>query len=100
MNIYLDDVRTGPKGWLTVRTGEEAIKLLESRKVKMISLDHDLGLNIMSGYDVACWIEEQVFTNEDYQCPDIKVHSFNLPGRQRIQQVINHIETKLGRKEF
>ena len=70
MNIWLDDERD-PKNyvdekeylaglWVWVKTADEVIALLESGKVDMISLDHDLG-GEKTGYDVAKWIEASAY---------------------------------------
>ncbi len=43
MKVYLDDLRTEPKGWRRVYWPDEAIELLATGTVEEISLDHDLG---------------------------------------------------------
>ena len=54
--IFLDDIRYVPKGFnLVFRTGEELIKYLEenpNEHYELISFDHDLGQNVMDGFDV------------------------------------------------
>lgn len=82
MKIWLDDIRTPPEGWEWARTAQEAIALLETGNVEEISLDHDLG-EILSGYDVACWIERAVF-DKRIRLPIWHVHSANPVGRARI----------------
>ncbi len=53
MNVYLDDERQTPTGWVQVRWPDEAIKLLETENVEALSLDHDLGdAERGTGYDV------------------------------------------------
>lgn len=42
-NLWVDDVRQSPEGWLWARNAYEAIDLLESHNVEFASLDHDLG---------------------------------------------------------
>ena len=42
INIFLDDIRKCPDGFIAARTVEEAIKLFKYN-VNIISLDHDLG---------------------------------------------------------
>ncbi len=62
--LWLDDIRLPPEEydvWCT--NAEDAIKFLKQHwgKVDCISLDHDLGdENSLTGYDVLCYIEEEV----------------------------------------
>jgi hypothetical protein len=43
MNLYVDDVRTAPEGWMRARTIAEAKRWLETGSVEQLSLDHDMG---------------------------------------------------------
>jgi hypothetical protein len=43
MNLWLDDVRPAPEGWVWVKTVHDVQKLLLQGKVEKMSLDHDLG---------------------------------------------------------
>lgn len=68
MKIWLDDERDPkdyvdektyldePEPWVWIKTADEVLALLESKRVTAISLDHDLG-GEKTGYDVAKWIE-------------------------------------------
>lgn len=46
MNLYLDDIRQCPDGWVLVRNIREAQKFVEANHADIVhmSLDHDLGL--------------------------------------------------------
>ena len=99
MKIYLDDERQAPEGWTQCRWPEEVIRLLQSDlnhlQVTHLSLDHDLGDDVRTGYDVILWIEEVVSMRWFYP-PEIKVHSANGPARLRmeagIRSIANHYE--------
>jgi hypothetical protein len=100
MNVWLDDVREAPEGWVHVKTPEEAINLLRSGEVEEISLDHDLGLATpeaeRTGYDVLAWLEEAVATDAwSFKLPVIRVHSANPVGWRRMEQAIASIQ-RLG----
>lgn len=56
MNVYLDDLRKCPKGFVLARNVEECIMLLEEYDVNILSLDHDLGAGEPTGTDVAAYI--------------------------------------------
>lgn len=43
VDLWLDDMRPAPEGWLWVKTCDEAKKWLEQGVVRRASLDHDLG---------------------------------------------------------
>ena len=97
MKVYLDDERDTPDGWERAHSAQEAIDLLRTGRVQQISLDHDLGDNTNgTGYDVICWIEwaqhERVI-----HAPIIWIHTGNVVGRKRMEQVLERIER--GRDE-
>ncbi len=92
MKVFLDDERPAPEGWRRVHWPEEAIELLESGEVELISLDHDLGDDDHgTGYDVILWIEEAVATR-GFRPPRIKVHSANSSARVKMEAGIRQIE--------
>ena len=91
MKVYLDDMRITPEGWSKCVSAEMAIFLLKQGFVKEISLDHDLGAGVKTGYDVAKWIEKEVITNS-FIAPKIYVHSANPVGRKNIENCIKSIQ--------
>ena len=76
---------------------KEAIKLLQSGDVEIISLDHDLGENVKSGYDVAKWIEKETALN-DFNPPKILIHSANPVGQRNIQSCIDSIQRFISQR--
>ena len=91
MNVYLDDERETPAGWLRAYWPDEVIKLLKTGKVKQLSLDHDLGNdNKGTGYDVLLWIERAVFI-DGFVPPAIGVHSANSSARIKMERAITQI---------
>lgn len=89
---YVDDERATPEGWTRVYWPEEAIELLRTGMVEVISLDHDLGDdNRGTGYDVVKWIEEQVVT-AGFVPPEMRVHSANVSARTKMELGIRSIE--------
>lgn len=92
MKIYLDDIRNPPDDtWVVCRTAEEAINLLWVYKVHEISLDHDLGKDRKTGYDVICEIEEMCFDDPNYIVPIIHIHTANPVGRTKMQSALDNI---------
>ncbi|KAA1153357.1 hypothetical protein EU510_06030 [Pseudoalteromonas sp. FUC4] len=91
MNVYLDDERETPAGWLRAYWPDEVIELLKTGKVKLLSLDHDLGNdNKGTGYDVLLWIERAVFI-DGFVPPTIAVHSANSSARIKMERAITQI---------
>lgn len=87
MRIYLDDERKTPTGWERMYTAWDVIKALRTGQVTEISLDHDLGDDEKygTGYDVLCWIEEQVFVNK-ITPPKINIHSANTSAVSKMKK--------------
>jgi hypothetical protein len=105
MKLWIDDVRPTPEGWDRAYTAPEAIAMLQSRQYTCVSFDHDLGycehcshMQTMcshngNGYEVACWLEEQVATDDTFPIPEVMTaHSDNGPGRKRIELAIDSIK--------
>lgn len=95
--IWLDDVRKAPSGWIHIETVEELIPFFEKNynKIKEMSLDHDLGEDVMSGYEFITWLEEKVFTGKYKNIPKIKIHSANPVGRKKMTQGLESMARKL-----
>ena len=96
MKVFLDDERPAPGGWTPVRWPEEAIALLETGEVDAISLDHDLGDDTRTGYDVLLWLEEAVATR-GLVPPAISIHSANAGARRRMELAVESIR-RLSRR--
>lgn len=97
MKLYLDDERRAPRGWVQCDSVADCVCILENIEVDELSLDHDLGGDTTygTGYDVLCWIEQQVAEDRGYTLPKrIGVHSANPVGRQRMEKVIERIAVR------
>jgi hypothetical protein len=97
VNLWLDDIRTPPEGWIWVRTPEAAIETLQAGRVHRLSLDHDLGLDTpeseRTGYSVLTWLESEIAHGRwRYPLPEMTIHSANPVGRKRMHQAIASIE--------
>lgn len=94
MKLYLDDLRE-PKttGWLIARDVETALELFKTGLVTEMSLDHDLGDNVPTGYDFLNKVEELVLT-KGYNFPKCNVHSANPVGVAKMQQAIRYLNEK------
>jgi len=95
-NLWIDDERPAPEGWVHLKDAATAICWLAINldRTEHISFDHDLGPpEAGTGYDIVCWLEEQVMTNLTItDVPRLSVHSANPVGRGRMEAAINNIE--------
>ncbi|MHA6266354.1 cyclic-phosphate processing receiver domain-containing protein [Aliiroseovarius sp. CAU 1755] len=91
MDVFLDDRRQTPFGWTRVYWPDQAIALLESGKVELISLDHDLGDDKRgTGMDVLLWIERAV-AEDGFRLPDIRIHTADPLARKKMQALLDEI---------
>lgn len=101
MFIFLDDVRNPPADhWIVVRTAEAAYTMIREFAAigceMVVSLDHDLGDNMRTGYDLVSWLEKDVFTDGAFR-PEMtmQIHSANPVGRSNMEAGIKAINKVL-----
>jgi hypothetical protein len=95
VKIWLDDVREAPRGWQHYKTAEDLIEYIELigwHNVSVISLDHDLGENIKTGYDFLKWAEKWFSMYDEKHIPKFEVHSANPVGVKNMKAAIGSIE--------
>ncbi|GEL07084.1 cyclic-phosphate processing receiver domain-containing protein [Salisediminibacterium halotolerans] len=88
INLYVDDLRDCPKGFVIARNTQEAIYYLENYKVGILSLDHDLGEDdegnlLPTGYDLV-----KIFCEKGYRAEQIYLHTDNGVGRENMFQTL------------
>ena len=72
-----------------------------ARHADIISMDHDLGEGVKTGYEILCCLEKEVMTQElwkDKGAPEIFVHSANPVGKENMRRAIDAIYNKVGRR--
>lgn len=85
INIWLDDERLPPDGWVWAKTAEQAIQLLQQHPVDRMSFDHDLGPEEAgTGYQVALWLAE----HGRWPSSGVSLHSANVVGVKNMSAVI------------
>ncbi len=91
MDVFLDDRRQTPLGWTHVYWPDQAIALLETGKVKCISLDHDLGDDARgTGADVLHWILEAV-RKDGFTPPQIFIHTADPLAKVHMRALLDQI---------
>ncbi len=92
INLFVDDIRECPAGFILARSysrcPKEAIDIIESHDIHILSLDHDLGLDESgeldpTGYDIVkyiCRVSKKI--NRIY------LHTGNPVGRENMYQTL------------
>lgn len=90
VKIWLDDERPAPEGWMWVKDPHQAICLLKTRglEIEAMAFDHDLGIGLPTGYDVACVLEQEAMLGRINRHIRLTVHSANPVGAGRIKQAL------------
>jgi len=88
INLYLDDKRDCPEGFVIARTMDEAIELMKTHKVHILSLDHDLGEDknkelLPTGYDFV-----KYFCGNGLYADKIYIHTYNPRGREDMYETL------------
>lgn len=88
INIYLDDLRDCPAGFIIARTVSDALYYVRNAEIVILSLDHDLGCDANgelepNGYDfVKVFCEEGLFVEKIY------IHTDNPVGRENMHKTL------------
>lgn len=82
MKLWVDDLRPAPDGWTWAKNSKDAMKLIASRRIDEISLDHDLG-----GEDTTRGIVNYMAANHIWPSK-IYVHTANPVGRDYLIGVV------------
>lgn len=89
MRVWVDDVRPKPDDYdVWLKNADVTIRTLRTCCVTHLSLDHDLGDDVKTGYDVAKFIEEAAY--KKILAPlEVVVHSANPVGRRNIERALD-----------
>lgn len=84
INLYVDDLRDCPHGFVVARNVGQAIEFLTKYEVDILSLDHDLGENdkkelLPTGYDLV-----KYFCEHGLRANKIYIHTDNGVGRDNM----------------
>jgi len=88
INLYVDDLKKCPNGFIVARNYKEAITYLNTCIIDILSLDHDLGADnlgnlLPTGYDIVKYIcENNIFAKKIY------IHTDNSVGRENMYETL------------
>ena len=93
INLFLDDLRDCPDGFILVKTVSQLIYKLDELKeldqeVKILSLDHDLGENEPTGYDFVKYLIELGQYNPNIYPKQIFLHTADGVGRDNMFKLL------------
>lgn len=93
MKVFLDDIRDPPdNSWTVFRSADNHFYgLLHFGEVTAISLDHDLGEDKDTGYDVICFLE-RLAADRRYIPKEILIHTANPVGRKNMEAALRNIQ--------
>lgn len=91
-NLWIDDIRLPPEGYVWAKTSSEAISILSERTEKFdhISFDHDLGgeKDDSGEYDSSRTVVLWLCENDSHWPRFASVHSMNPIGREWLTGMI------------
>lgn len=91
VDIWLDDERKAPEGWLHALDAETAISFLEfwAGQVNCASLDNDLGENVPEGRTVVLWLAtKHMVEGKDYWPKRLHIHTANPVARDYMRAFV------------
>lgn len=95
-NLFHDDVRPAPEGWLLARDNPTALSLLRENEIECISLDHDLG----ASPDEGVWARGcsphgdgrdlvRAMIAENLVPPVVYIHSWNFVAAREMERLLH-----------
>jgi hypothetical protein len=81
MNVYMDDLRPCPYGFILAETVEEALQLVRQHSVEVLSLDYNMGFRKPNGLDFV-----QAFCKEGLFAEEIRIHSDDIIGARYMEE--------------
>lgn len=96
IRLYLDDCRPAPSGWVLARSVDEAVHVLRTVPVSVVSLDYDLGLgSAETGITLLNWVEREVAAGR-LALPELQAHSGSMLGQARLKARIGELFERFG----
>lgn len=88
INLYVDDLRDYPTGFVVARTYEQAIKTISENEIHILTLDHDLGeddlgTELKNGYELV-----KYFCENGLRAEKIYLHTDNPVGRNNMYETL------------
>lgn len=111
IKLFVDDLRPTPSGWVGVKTVTEAIRLLATREIGEVSLDHDIMHTVpanqpflpiphnpiqIRNFHIACAETYEPVAWFIAFCPfgvkRVTIHTANSVGAERIANIFEQVK--------
>ncbi|MBE7102893.1 hypothetical protein FT637_07490 [Bacillus cereus] len=89
MNVYMDDQRSCPYGYVLATTVESTLQIIRDNEVNIISLDYNMGWRQKSGLDFV-----EAFCREGLSVNEIHLHTNDVIGMHQMKQRIERGQEK------
>jgi hypothetical protein len=89
MKLYVDDLRKCPEGWHVARTVKEAIRILATVPVEVVSLDHDISFQGRHGIDLETFEGVAWFIAFMKWPPKVYIHTANVLAGQHMAAILS-----------
>src|SRR3990167_7879081 len=97
IKLFVDDIRPAMPGWSRARTITEAIRILATSAVDVVSLDHDIACHgggtehsSQETFEPVAWYIKSAYINEDdaMSRPDVWFHTGNHAAGRRMADIM------------
>ncbi|WP_150268054.1 cyclic-phosphate processing receiver domain-containing protein [Paenibacillus tepidiphilus] len=83
INVFMDDLRKAPPGFILAKSAEECLLLLRECEIEVLSLDYDMGYGNDDGLEIAKrMVLERLYPQE------IALHTSSARGRREMFEVL------------
>ncbi|MFE7061320.1 cyclic-phosphate processing receiver domain-containing protein [Sutcliffiella sp. NPDC057660] len=90
INVFLDDSRTCPEGYILAEDIDECLTLLENNSIEHLSLDHDLLNRHRNGLMLV-----QIMVENELYAERITIHSANSVGSKAMYKYFKQAQEEL-----
>jgi hypothetical protein len=99
MNLWVDDIRKEPEGWLRAKTVTDAIRMLDTLSISCVSLDHDISMKVSVGYgDARPFASPETFEavarfiawRFEPEMIDVKIHTASPVGAEKMAAILSN----------
>lgn len=93
MKLFVDDIRRCPDGWTPARTVTEAIRILATMPIDVVSLDHDICCQPDTGENHSSWetfepVARYIALMPENQKPKVEIHTANPGAGEKMAEIL------------
>lgn len=93
LKLFVDDIRKEWEGWQLARTITEAIRILATMPIEIVSLDHDISCRLINGHEHTSNetfepIARYIALMPEEIRPTVWFHTGNPAGGQKMAEIL------------